>query len=90
MFVPSRKKQQRDSPPPSATSGGQKVPWKPSREVSPEVIEQLNKKWQDTEQTSALWTLISENRVRELMEVIGITPELGHLRSGDGRGPMFW
>ena len=54
------------------------------------MIEQLNGKWEDTEETSALWSLISGNRVKEFMTLVGETPELAHMRSSDGRGPMFW
>lgn len=54
------------------------------------MIQQLNRKWENSEQTSALWELISKNRVRELMDVLAQAPELGHLRSADGRGPMWW
>jgi len=71
------------------TSGPKKQPWKP-RELSPQVIAKLNSEWKDTEQTSGMWSLISNNRVREVMESIAEVPELAHLRSADGRGPMWW
>jgi len=77
---------------PKPNDGSKKKSWKPSRVVSPEEIKHINhmSMWKDTEQTSAMWELISQNRVRELMEVIAAHPELAHMRSSDGRGPMFW
>lgn len=78
------------NPSPTPSSGPKRQPWKPARTVSDAAIQQLNNKWEDSEETSMLWELISQNKVREFMEVVGNTPELAHLRSSDGRGPMFW
>lgn len=78
------------NPTPTPSSGPKRQPWKPVRTVSDLAIQQLNNRWEDTEETSMLWQLISQNRVREFMEVVGNTPELAHVRSSDGRGPMFW
>jgi dolichyl-diphosphooligosaccharide--protein glycosyltransferase len=55
-----------------------------------EDIQGLNEKWENNESTTALWTLISENEYRELLRVLLENPALAHIRSGDGRGPMFW
>merc|ERR1712038_345015 len=72
------------------TGGPKKQPWKPGRELNSATIAKLNSQWQDTEQTSAMWSLISNNQLPELMQAIAEYPELAHLRSADGRGPMWW
>jgi len=79
-----------NSAPSSPSSGPKKQPWKPVREVDPAMISQLNSQWKDTQHTSLLWSLISENRVREFMDAVAQAPELAHMRSSDGRGPMWW
>eukprot|EP00957_Ditylum_brightwellii_P124435 9483504-Ditylum_brightwellii.AAC.1 len=37
-----------------------------------------------------LWNIINENRVEQFKEITASTPELAFVRSGDGRGPMWW
>ena len=34
--------------------------------------------------------MISQNKVKDLIEILTEYPELAHVRSSDGRGPMFW
>lgn len=80
-------RKQGGSPPSSPPTG---KAWKPSRVVSPAQIEALNNKWENTEHTNALWEMINKNEWRAFMEVVKETPELAHLRSADGRGPMWW
>lgn len=40
--------------------------------------------------TSLLYQLIAEDKFAELREVFIQQPQLAHIRSEDGRGPMFW
>jgi len=67
-----------------------KKPWKPQRELSMEAIEEINKKWEDNPTTSTLWEIISQDRAKELIEILTEYPEVAHVRSSDGRGPLFW
>jgi len=73
-----------------AGHGEKKKPWKPVRDVSKEEIEQINSVWEDNEETTLLWRLISNNDVNELMQHLTHSPEDAHRRSSDGRGPMWW
>ncbi len=89
----SKKRHHTDEPQqatPSPTKTGEKKVWKPSRIVSEEEIRAVNSKWEDTEHTSLLWSLINQNAVKEFMDLVASEPLYGHLRSADGRGPMFW
>jgi len=58
--------------------------------TDPSSIEAVYNSWRDTEQTTALWTLISSNHVEELTEWFSIEPLVAFSRSQDGRGPMWW
>mmetsp|Transcript_3962 Transcript_3962/g.8643 ORF Transcript_3962/g.8643 Transcript_3962/m.8643 type:complete len:996 (+) Transcript_3962:177-3164(+) len=62
------------------------------RRLSDEVIETLNEKkgWEDNDLTGLMWELISEPRPTDFMHALLENPELAHVRSKDGRGPMFW
>ena len=57
-----------------------------------EEVDELQKRenWQDTPYTSILWTLINDNNIPELKEYLIANPLVAHMRSADGRGPMFW
>eukprot|EP00823_Brevimastigomonas_motovehiculus_P006548 TRINITY_DN543_c0_g1_i1.p1 TRINITY_DN543_c0_g1~~TRINITY_DN543_c0_g1_i1.p1 ORF type:complete len:174 (-),score=45.98 TRINITY_DN543_c0_g1_i1:346-867(-) len=46
--------------------------------------------WQDTEQTTLLWKIISQGDMKALKEFMKLVPETIVLRSGDGRGALFW
>jgi dolichyl-diphosphooligosaccharide--protein glycosyltransferase len=37
-----------------------------------------------------MWPNISENEYKALLNVLLGNPGLAHIRSADGRGPMFW
>lgn len=50
----------------------------------------LNERWEDSEQSSLMWELISSGSGREFMDALQEYPELAHVRSADGRGPMWW
>jgi dolichyl-diphosphooligosaccharide--protein glycosyltransferase len=37
-----------------------------------------------------MWNLISSNRNKELKAWIDEEPDVAHIRSSDGKGPLFW
>ena len=53
-------------------------------------IAALNSHWSDTEQTTEMWKIINSGQVKDLETTIQNNPMLAHIRSSDGRGPMFW
>ena len=53
-------------------------------------IDLLNEIWQNSPLTTLLWELVSENRFPEFVSVAQESPAVLHLRSEDGRGPMWW
>lgn len=53
-------------------------------------IDAVYSKWDDTEETTQMWKLISSNNVAELEAWLGREPIMAYLRSSDGRGPMWW
>jgi dolichyl-diphosphooligosaccharide--protein glycosyltransferase len=59
---------------------------KPDRET----IDRVYNDWKDTVETTAMWSLINQNRVDELKEWLQNEPSVAFVRSADGRGPMFW
>ena len=58
--------------------------------LEPYVIEMINEKWEDNEYTSSMWQAISGGHLREFVEILQHSPEAAHVRSSDGRGPMWW
>ena len=89
MCFPNSKKKTSVDTKNSPTTGPRKQPWKPSRKVSKTLIAKLNSEWKDTEQTSSMWNLINQNKLMEFMDAVAEVPELAHMRSADGRGPMW-
>lgn len=53
-------------------------------------IDSVYSDWQDTDVTTAIWSLISQGRVEELKEWFLKEPVTAYTRSKDGRGPMWW
>lgn len=53
-------------------------------------IKEINSYWEDTEGTSTMWEIISDARIAEFVGILQDHPELAHIRSSDGRGPMWW
>ena len=37
-----------------------------------------------------MWEVIKDANIYEFVELLQDQPELAHIRSEDGRGPMFW
>ena len=50
----------------------------------------FNEAWENNELTSHLWELIAQNREDEFKQLIETNPASAHVRSEDGRGPMWW
>lgn len=60
------------------------------KKLTAEEIEMFNDAWENNELTSTLWELISQNRIDEFKELLRGNPGAAHVRSEDGRGPMWW
>lgn len=59
-------------------------------ELDAEDIELINENWENSQATTTMWTLISENRLEEFSKILSSSAGLAHVRSEDGRGPMWW
>ena len=55
-----------------------------------EAIRDANQRWDDNVVTSELFQLIQRNEVDNLAQVLEAQPLYAHMRSKDGRGPMWW
>jgi len=72
-----------------ASAGGD--PQKKSfKKLSKVTIDSINEDWEDNEKTSMMWEVIKDANIYEFVELLQDQPELAHIRSEDGRGPMFW
>jgi dolichyl-diphosphooligosaccharide--protein glycosyltransferase len=71
---------------------GSDAPKNTVKKLTADAIEKYNDKeyWQNNELTTLVWELISEGKMRELYDLIASNPAVPHLRSEDGRGPMWW
>jgi len=69
---------------------GKKKPWKPVREVTELEIKQLNTEWEDNAELSMVFNFIQKNELKEMLQLLRYQPEIAHMRSSDGRGPMWW
>lgn len=58
--------------------------------MSEETIDVVNQVWDDTELTSAVYDIIAADDFESLRGLLVKMPEAAHVRSKDGRGPMFW
>jgi dolichyl-diphosphooligosaccharide--protein glycosyltransferase len=58
--------------------------------LSPHEIDIINEEWMDNEMTSMMYQLIASDAFDELSEMLMLSPQLAHIRSEDGRGPMWW
>ena len=46
--------------------------------------------WADTEMTTHMWTLVNQNDVETIRQWLQQDPNAVHMRSSDGRGPLWW
>jgi len=60
------------------------------RRLPDNVIDNLNTEWADTDKTGMMWEIIKGPEPEEFMNILSTHPEMAHIRSKDGRGPMFW
>lgn len=60
------------------------------KKLKPELVERLNEKWDNNEVTTGMWELISQNDIAGLRDLLLENPAAAHVRSQDGRGPMWW
>ena len=58
--------------------------------MSEETIDVVNQVWDDTELTSAVYDIIAADDLKSLRGLLVKMSEAAHVRSKDGRGPMFW
>lgn len=58
--------------------------------LTPEDIDLINDHWENNHKTTLLWELISQNKLDDLKLLFDQAPEAAHIRSEDGRGPMWW
>jgi dolichyl-diphosphooligosaccharide---protein glycosyltransferase len=56
----------------------------------PSTIERVYGTFQNTDVSTALWSLIQQNRIMELKAWFLKDPTVPYTRSQDGRGPMWW
>lgn len=76
--------------PTRSTDDATKKGWEPARDLTEDEIKRINSLWKDTEATSLMWNLISTRNDQELLKILAQHPEAAHIRSKDGRGPMWW
>ena len=69
----------------SAASGGGAA-----AALTKEQIKKLNQKWEDNDVTSRLFNIIHTGDYESLEFVLESQPSYAHVRSKDGRGPMWW
>jgi len=62
--------------------------WK--EQLTEEAIKEKYSKHQDTEETTEMWKFVNAGMVEEIVTWIENDPIVVHMRSGDGRGPMWW
>jgi dolichyl-diphosphooligosaccharide--protein glycosyltransferase len=68
---------------------------KPDGPAAPEVkaatkqVDEIYNTWEDTEDTTLMWKLISSNQVEDLRLWLEEDPTVAFIRSRDGRGPMW-
>ena len=53
-------------------------------------VDEIYNTWEDTEDTTIMWKLISNNQVEDLRIWLEEDPTIAFIRSRDGRGPMWW
>ena len=70
-----------------AAGGGSEAP---PRDETKKSVDEIYNNWQDTEDTTLMWTLITNNQVDELKAWLEEDPTVAFIRSRDGRGPMWW
>jgi dolichyl-diphosphooligosaccharide--protein glycosyltransferase len=70
-----------------AESGGSELP---PRDETKKGVDEIYNTWEDTEDTTLMWSLITNNQVEDLKMWLDEDPTVAFIRSRDGRGPMWW
>lgn len=65
------------------------TPGEPKDETPVKAVDDIYNTWQDTEDTTLMWSYISTNQVEELRDWLERDPTIAFIRSRDGRGPMW-
>lgn len=60
------------------------------KKLSPTEIDMLNEDWSNTDATTGMHTLIQQDNYEQVRSALASDARLAHIRSEDGRGPMFW
>ena len=58
-------------------------------ETKRKAVDEIYNTWEDTEDTTLMWNLISNNQVDDLNMWLKDDPSVAFIRSKDGRGPMW-
>jgi len=53
-------------------------------------IDAVYNKYEDSDESTAMWQLVSQSNIAELEAWLEREPIMAYLRSSDGRGPMWW
>lgn len=62
----------------------------PPRALTDEEKQEIYSTWEDTEDSTLMWKLVSSNAIDDLQRWLENDPGAAWLRSADGRGPMWW
>ena len=62
----------------------------PPRPLTDEEKQEIYNTFEDTEDTTLMWKLVSSNAIDDLQRWLEDDPGAAWLRSADGRGPMWW
>lgn len=60
------------------------------KKLTPAEIDMINEEWRNTDATTGMHQLIQQNNYEQIREALASDARLAHIRSEDGRGPMFW
>jgi len=71
----------------AAANGGSEAP---PRDETKKGVDEIYNTWEDTEDTTLMWSLITNNQVEDLKMWLEEDPTVAFIRSRDGRGPMWW
>ena len=76
----------------AARAGSDKKKKRTIRKLSEEDIDMMNnpEAWDDSSTTTTVWDVINRNDMKTFRDLLLENPELAHIRSKDGRGPMWW
>ncbi len=62
----------------------------PAEPLTKEQIKEINQRWEDNEIMSTLYEIIRTQQLDQLEALLQSQPVIAHMRSKDGRGPMWW